>query len=277
MPKIRLRGVYSLALSGLLREHGWQIVQPAEDLQAYIQSTHPPEPFDLQIYDRDDLQGIIVTGPEADVSALQKLLSQALPNVAFSTPPVRLEAIYLGLVRRRRAAGYAIDLGGMDGFLPKSEAVSSLRPGEALRVQVCEIADAGEGVIVTTEISIAGRFAVLSSTKGVGISREINDLQERERLIQLGRRWLSHDWGIIWRTAAWGRDAQELQREIESLKQVWAQLDDHPCDGIPGLLCPGTPTLIVEFPEESQRALDLWKSRLAAPIIKEATTRRIRP
>ncbi|MCI2430220.1 ribonuclease E/G [Candidatus Acetothermia bacterium] len=268
MPNIRLRGVYSLALSALLQEHGWKVVQPSEELQAYIMGASPPEPFDLQLYDRDDLQGVIVAGADLYVKELQKLLNEALPDALFYTPSVLLEAIYVGLVRRRRASGYEIDLGGITGFLPKNEANGSLRSGEARRVQVCDLADAGEQAILTSELSIAGRFAVLSSREGVGISREIKDLQERERLTQLGRRCVSQHWGVIWRTAAQGRDTEELQREIESLKIVFAQLDDHPRDGIPGLLRPGTPTLIVKFSEGSRRALDLWKSRFVAPIMR---------
>ncbi|MCS6902920.1 MAG: ribonuclease E/G [Candidatus Bipolaricaulota bacterium] len=268
MLKVRLRGVYSLALSALLHEHGWQIVQPAEDLQTYINNPHPPEPFDVQVSDRDDLKGVIVTGDKTALGEFHRLIRQALPRVGVCTPPVWLDAIYLGLVRRQRAAGYEIDLGAADGFLPKSEVQSSLRSGEALRVQVCDLTDAGEEAILTTEISIAGRFAVLSSTKGVGISREITDPQERERLAKLGRRWATQKHGVIWRTAAWGREAHELQREIQSLKIAFAQLEDHPPDGIPGLLRPGTPTLMAEFPEESRGTLELWKSRLVASIMR---------
>ncbi|MCS6936521.1 MAG: ribonuclease E/G [Candidatus Bipolaricaulota bacterium] len=268
MFKVRLRSVYGLALGALLHEHGWQIVQPSEELRAYLNGASLPEPFELQVSDRDDGKGVIVTGDETALAEFRRLICQALPSVGICTPPVWLDAIYLGLVRRRRAAGYEIDLGAASGFLPMSKAKRALRSGEALRVQVYDLTDAGEEALLTLEISVAGRFAVLSSMRGVGISREITDPQERERLAKLGRRWATHQYGVIWRTAAWGREAHELQREIQSLQIAFARLDDHPPEGIPGLLRPGTPTLIAEFPQESQSVLDLWKSRLIAPIMR---------
>ncbi len=263
MPSIRLRGIYSLALSALLQEQGWQIVQPSEELQAYITAS-PPEPFDLQLDDRDDRQGVIVSGPDRYLQELKRLLIAELPDAILYAAPTDLEAIYVGLVHRRRTCGYEIDLGKVRGFLPNCASNGSLRPGEALPVQVRELTHAGHQAILTKDLSIAGRFAVLTRTGGVGISKEIRDIQERERLAQLGRRWASRHWGVIWRTAAQGRDARELQREIESLQTALAQLDDHPQEGIPGLLRPGTPTLIVEFPGGSKRALDLWRARFSA-------------
>lgn len=263
MPSIRLRGIYSLALSALLQEQGWKIVQPSEELQAYITAS-PPEPFDLQLYDRDDLQGVIVSGTDRYLQELQRLLTAELPDAILYTAPTSLEAIYVGLVHRRRSCGYEIDLGAVTGFLPNGESDGSLRPGAALPVQVRELTHPGDQAILTKDLSIAGRFAVLVKAGGVGISREIRDTQERERLAQLGKRWASRHLGVIWRTAAQGRAAGELQREIESLQRAFAQLDDHPHDGIPGLLRPGTPTLIVEFPGGSKRALDIWRARFSA-------------
>jgi Ribonuclease G/E len=135
-----------------------------------------------------------------------------------------------------------------------------LKKGEAVRVQVKEIAHPQP--IVTTKVSLAGRFAVLSQEQGVGISKEITDTEERERLLTLGRRCCTNGWGVIWRTGAYGRDIRELQREIKLLQHELPRLDGHPDDGIPGKLLAGQTTLMIEFPGGSKQTLDRWRARL---------------
>lgn len=260
MTSIRLRGIYSFALGALLQDRGWKIVQPPEELQVYFQAECPPQPFAVDVRDRDDLQGIVATGSSPALQQLRETLSEELPDVISYSAPVALEAIYVGLVQRRSSCGYEIDLGNKIGFLANAECNGALRSGEALCVQIKGLSQAGQQAMLTRALSVAGQFAVLSANSGIGISKEIKDLQERERLAQLGKRWALRNWGIIWRTAAWGRDEAELHSEIESLKAMLARLDDHPHDGIPGLLWPGTPTVIVEFPGASKRALDRWRA-----------------
>jgi Ribonuclease G/E len=115
------------------------------------------------------------------VNALKELLFAELPDVICIPGPAELGAIYLGIVHKRRAWGYEIDLGDLKGFLPKPELDRPLKKGEAVRVQVKEIVHPQP--IVTTKLSLAGRFAVFSQEQGVGISKEITDTEERERAL----------------------------------------------------------------------------------------------
>ncbi len=254
MYSVRLRGIYATALAVVLHKHGWRIVQPTEEL---LPSTDPQDrfaPFDAEVTDRDDRQGVIVAGEADSVNALKEVLFAELPDVICVPAPVELGAIYLGVVHKKRACGYEIDLGGLTGFLPQRELSRPLKKGEALRVQVKEIAH--DQPIVTTQLSIAGRFAVLSQENGVGISKEITDSEERERLLTLGRRYCTNGWGVIWRTGAYRQDVRNLQQEIKLLQQKLLKIEGHPDEGIPGKLLAGQMTLLVELPGGSKHTLD---------------------
>jgi len=257
MYSIRLRGIYATALAALLREHRWRIVQPAEELQPCIDDRFAP--FDVDVYDREDKQGIFAVGDEEPLHTLKEVLFRELPDVMCVPAPTELRAIYLGIVSKRRAWGYEIDLGDLTGFLPRAELTHPLRKGAAIRVQIKEIAHYQP--IVTTKLSIAGRFVVLSQERGVGVSQEITDPQERGRLLNLGRRFCTNGWGVIWRTGAYHRDARELQREVQLLQRELPKLEGHPDEGIPGKLLAGQGALVIEFPGDSKKALDHWRAR----------------
>jgi Ribonuclease G/E len=260
MYSIRLRGIYATALAALLREHSWRVVQPPPELQAITDVADRFAPFDLEVKDREDRHGVIALGTPDSVNALKELLFAELPDVICIPGPAELGAIYLGIVHKRRAWGYEIDLGDFKGFLPKPELDRPLKKGEAVRVQVKEIVHPQP--IVTTKLSLAGRFAVLSQEQGVGISKEITDTEERERLFRLGRKFCANGWGVIWRTSAYQRDIRDLQGEIQRLRQQLPMLESHPDEGIPGKLLPGQTTMMIEFPGGSKHALDRWRARL---------------
>lgn len=260
MYSVRLRGIYATALAAVLREHHWRIVQPTEALRPYVDLEDHFAPFDLEVRDREDRQGVVVFGDAAAVSALREVLFAELPDVICVPAPTELGAIYLGIVHKCRPLGYEIDLGGVLGFLPKTELTQVLKKGEVIRVQVKEITQTQ--AIVTTQLSLVGRFVVLFQQPGVGISKEITDPKERERLLNLGKKYCTNSWGVIWRTSAYRRDTLELQREIHILQGELPKLEDHPSDGIPGKLRPGQTTVLCEFPGGSKQMLEQWRARL---------------
>lgn len=200
MYSIRLRGIYATALAALTLDHGWKVVQPTEELQPYTDPEARFAPFDLEVRNRDDKQGILTVGAEAPLNVLKELFLTELPDAVAYPASTELGAIYLGVVHKKRSWGYDVDLGGMMGFLPKTELTCPLKKGEAIRVQIQDVAHPQP--IVTTQLSLAGLFAVLSQENGVGVSKEITDAHERKRLLTLGRKCVANGWGVIWRTGA---------------------------------------------------------------------------
>ncbi len=105
---------------------------------------------------------------------------------------------------------------------------SVLRVGDRVMVQVLKEGLINKGPSLTTNISLPGRFMVVSpfSANRTGISRRMEDHEERseakEMLAALGK---SRNFGIILRTAGIGANAAELQRELDSLTKVWEGIE----------------------------------------------------
>ncbi len=97
-----------------------------------------------------------------------------------------------------------------------------LEKNDILIFQISKEAISTKGPRLTCELSIAGRYLVLTPFgNGIGISKRIEDKDERERLIQLIQKFKPANFGIVVRTNAEGLSEDELKRDIEVLLDKW--------------------------------------------------------
>jgi len=132
--------------------------------------------------------------------------------------------------------------GNRHGFLPFKEVApqyyqtgsgnrpsikDALREGQELLVQVEKDERGNKGAALTTFISLAGRYIVLmpNNPSGGGVSRRIEG-QERDELRQvLSQVDVPQGMSIIARTAGIGRNQEELQWDLDYLKQLWDAIE----------------------------------------------------
>lgn len=103
------------------------------------------------------------------------------------------------------------------------------RRGQEVVVQIARERLADKGPRVTTEITLPGRYLVLTPLAGrLGISRRIEEPDERARLQTVAlEQWgdALEATGCIVRTAAAGAPAEDLGREYELLAEVWREIE----------------------------------------------------
>lgn len=100
-----------------------------------------------------------------------------------------------------------------------------LKEGESILVQVAKDPLGTKGARITTHISLPGRYLVYMPTIfHLGISRRIEDPNERERLRRLVE-GISPQGGIIIRTAGEGASEQNLLADIEYLDRIWKGIE----------------------------------------------------
>jgi|GEM_PF-163892 len=77
--RLRIRGIYATALTKLLTDLGYVIVDPSAEIQERIPLVAPPqERPEVVIHDQDDHQGISVAGKEDKVAQLVRVLQEQL-------------------------------------------------------------------------------------------------------------------------------------------------------------------------------------------------------
>ncbi|WP_425481160.1 ribonuclease E [Dyella choica] len=105
----------------------------------------------------------------------------------------------------------------------KSNIRDLLKEGQEVVVQVEKEERGNKGAALTTFISLAGRYMVLmpNNPKAGGVSRRIEG-EDRQALKEaLEHLSVPDDMGLIVRTAGMGRDAEELQWDLDYLLQLW--------------------------------------------------------
>ena len=97
-----------------------------------------------------------------------------------------------------------------------------LREGQHLLVQVLKESVGGKGAKLSSYVAIPGKYLVLMGTIDiVGISRKIEDLEERERLSELVNKIKPEGIGLIARTASANITEQELEHDLNELLSIW--------------------------------------------------------
>jgi len=98
--------------------------------------------------------------------------------------------------------------------------------GDEILVQVTKEPIGTKGPRVTTEISFPGRFLVyMPHGSRVGVSRKIEDKEERNRLRELGHELLGEGrGGVIIRTVGEELTKKTFKQELESLRERWEKI-----------------------------------------------------
>jgi ribonuclease G len=101
-----------------------------------------------------------------------------------------------------------------------------LKKGQDLVVQVSKEPISTKGPRVTAQISLPGRFLVyMPGSSHVGVSRKIEDREERARLRALAREVLpERSGGVIVRTVSEDLTRETFERELKSLMSTWQQI-----------------------------------------------------
>ncbi len=103
-----------------------------------------------------------------------------------------------------------------------------LKEGQELVVQVEKEERGNKGAALTTFISLAGRYMVLmpNNPKAGGVSRRIEGEDRANIKEALDHLNVPDEMGLIVRTAGLGRDAEELQWDLDYLLQLWKAISE---------------------------------------------------
>ena len=102
-----------------------------------------------------------------------------------------------------------------------------IREGQELMVQVEKEERGNKGAALTTFVSLAGRYVVLmpNNPRGGGVSRRIEGDDRAELKEAMDQLEYPNGMSIIARTAGIGRNAPELQWDLNYLLKLWTAID----------------------------------------------------
>ena len=100
-----------------------------------------------------------------------------------------------------------------------------LKEGEKIIIQIKKDGTASKGAKVSTHINLSGRFAVLMpDTKIITVSQKIENEGKRKKLIEIAKKVLPANTGVILRTSSENATEEEIQKDIQELEEKWIKI-----------------------------------------------------
>ncbi|MDK2914217.1 MAG: putative ribonuclease [Thermococcaceae archaeon] len=262
---VRIRGIYSTALTKIFLDRGFKISQPSSRIAERFNFEKTYDEFQVDVYDKADKHGIVMFGTE--VEKAKEVIEEEFIDVFFRRLPYQLHAIYKGIVVQKDKKYVYVDIGSAIGTLTREEA-GSLNEGDEILVQVKK-----HNLLprLSLSLTVPGDYAVLipkplGAQRHVKISRKIRDPNERERLRILGLSIDLGDWGILWRTAAAYKDWNTLRDEIVKLSKLADRLAKADTYFAPSLVIEGRNIYEVEFGGGAKKKLDEVRNKVVPTV-----------
>ncbi|MBU7030281.1 MAG: ribonuclease E/G [Theionarchaea archaeon] len=247
---VRIRGIYSTALTKVLAGRGYGICQVSPMIRDRLEIKSLDSPPDIDIRHTYNRQGISIVAGGDVLNTFLEDMREAFVDVFVIPSGIDLYGVYKG----RNLGKGEIDMGGFFGYL---EDRTSERD---VLVQVSEIRNRP---ILTTKISFSGNYAILIPQEGVKISRKVEDSEERRRLYHVANQLqISPGYGLLWRTAAVGCEDEILETEVQGLVEEMHRINMEFPASHTGLLREGKKHVNILFGGESKRRLDFIRNNV---------------
>ncbi|MDC0944383.1 Rne/Rng family ribonuclease [Candidatus Pelagibacter sp.] len=140
-----------------------------------------------------------------------------------------------------------------------------IKPNQVILVQVIKDERGQKGAALSTFISIAGKYIVLmpNTPKGGGISRKIFNPADRKKIRSiLNEIEIPKEMGLIVRTAGSNKTKNEINQDLETLKNTWNQIKETALNSI-------APSLVHQESEIIKRTLrDMYDENTKNIIIE---------
>ncbi len=196
------------------------------------------------------MKRMLINATQAEELRVAIVDGQKLYNLDIETPgrEQKKANIYKGKITRIEPsleAAFVEYGGGRHGFLPMKEISRSyfteearkasgrvsiqnaLKEGQELIVQIEKEERGNKGAALTTFISLAGRYLVLmpNNPRAGGVSRRIEGQDRAELREAMSCLDIPESMGLIVRTAGIGKNAEDLQWDLDYLLQLWSAIE----------------------------------------------------
>jgi hypothetical protein len=265
---VRVRGIYTTALTELLLGEDYEVVQASPPIRRRFDADLAGGDHDVAVETTDDRQGVGVEGDPGAVASVTELLrAVGVDTFAWDDPTPRA-GVFDGRVTDTRGGGAVVDLGVGEGYLPFRNVDDRIESGDPVRAQVVDPAPpwGDDRPLLDTEIrAFAGLATLVPGQSGTTVDT-YDDAAGRELagMTDLLDADVPDGWGVQWSHSATEADmdtlsaalsrASERARELAEAGVGESAAGAH--DGDPGPVVTPAAGRWVWFGRDSRFALD---------------------
>ncbi|MEM0257382.1 MAG: DUF402 domain-containing protein [Thermofilum sp.] len=262
---LRVRGIYSTSLVGLLDELGFTFSDITEKVKERIgHARSSKEPVAVTVKDLEDHKGIVVVGDSETVRLVAYGLAAVIPEsfvVYVESGPYTSMAVRV--LERVGEGLYRVELpSGKKGLL------RTRRPVDAGMITVAYVVRPDPAEPFLSEgLAVVGRYARLVEQEKHSVSEHIWDQGRAAELLSLAQMLVPEGWGVKFRSSAGKAPLVEVMSEVKHLIERVAELKRKASKlEEPSHLASGEAIAFVHFSPTASVVLDRVRSRYFTTI-----------
>ncbi|MWV63438.1 DUF402 domain-containing protein [Halorubrum sp. JWXQ-INN 858] len=233
---VRIRGIYTTALTRLLLDAGHDVVDASPPIRRRFDASFPTAPPAVEVATTDDRQGVGIAGaPDAVESVLDLVRGVGIDAFAWRdpTPP---GTVLDGEVTETLGGGAVVDLAvGMDahasveGYLPYGNVDARVETGDLVRAQVTASAAPWERrrPELDTTLRAGGGLVTLEPGSGTRVdARDDEAARELAGMVDLLGLSAPEGWRTVWDRSALDADMDALESGLDRAVAAAERLSD---------------------------------------------------
>ena len=217
---VRVRGIYATALTKLLHEEEYTVVDASPVIDRRFDAEFPDGEPAVDVWMTDDRQGVGVSGePTTTAEVVASVAAVGMDTFTWEATAPK-GAVFAGEVLRTNRGGAIVDLDGKrEGFLPFSASEDYLDVGDTVLAQVHEAHPpwTDDRPVLGTEVRAFGGMATLIRGVDALVAGTPDGSPEHElaRTTEMLSTAVPDGWGVRWEYAAEDADMAALDSALE--------------------------------------------------------------
>ena len=262
--KVKVRGIYSTAISKLLLDEKISVAQPAEAIKKALKIDDESKP-DVVIEDTETKEGVYIYGN--NVEEVIEVMKKRLKTSVFYREEIG--KIYCGIIKNtdQKSKSIIISLpNDEEGVLDLKSFWGYVKPGSKLLVQSKGTYDGK--IMLSTQLRIFGDNIIIIKNGFTKMSKGIHSNEGKTKLYDIAKGLNLKEWGILWVQGAEDKDENVLKEELEALQKKEAEINEkfNNCNE-PTILYEGMNKYFILFSKEDKSELDKIRKEVMPTII----------
>jgi len=220
--RVRIRGISATAISKILLDRGYQIVQASNIIRERFGLDKDVSPADVTVKDADEDE-LLVLGFYGKADRVYRDLVDSLEYVFQWVSPVGLYSIHVGVVIEKHEDKCLVDLGRVRGILYNCRH----NVGDKVVVSVEKApVKPGEIARLSYRLRIVGEYvSLIHGSTNITVSEHIRDRGKREFLVAVAAaKLIGTGLGLHFRSSSLYAEKEDIEREIDVLKNKLSEV-----------------------------------------------------
>lgn len=266
--RVRIRGIYATALTRLIIDAGFQVVQPSRVIADRFNLPQLTLPADVTIKNIDsEPSELLVVGYEWAVDRVLEKLRELLPYSFYWRSSLSLHATVKARIRGLSGDMCIAEVSGVEAELlvgreecePGKEVVASVvRPG----------VKPGERPRLAPGARVIGDYAILmeSERPRATVSEHVRNPEKRAKLVALASEYTERGLSVHWRSSSQHADPQVLTQHLRELYNSLLEVKERAEKGGPGVYSIGEAVVLVRLSSVDKAVLDRIRDTVVPTI-----------